>query len=72
MSLRGSNPDYSGRSASRVKKTKTEELSRKKVMRIGQQAEKRKDRNSKKGLSRRTREEIVKWNQMTALRFKTG
>ena len=24
------------------------------------------------GLGRRTREEIVKWNQMTALRFQTG
>ena len=24
------------------------------------------------GLGRRTREEIAKWNQMTALRFKTG
>ena len=24
------------------------------------------------GLSRKTREEIVKWNQMTALRFQTG
>ena len=24
------------------------------------------------GLGRKTREEIVKWNQMTALRFQTG
>ena len=24
------------------------------------------------GLGRRTREEIIKWNQMTALRFQTG
>ena len=24
------------------------------------------------GLGRRTREEIAKWNQMTALRFQTG
>ena len=33
---------------------------------------KRQDRNSNLRLGRRTREEILKWNQMTALRFQTG
>ena len=34
---------------------------------------KKKDKTEKViGLRRRTREEIVKWNQMTALRFQTG
>ena len=41
------------------------------MRRKGQQAE-----NDKTewvtGLGRRTREEIAKWNQMTALRFQTG
>ena len=36
-----------------------------------QQAEKDKTERVA-GLGRRTREEIVKWNQMTALRFQTG
>ena len=39
--------------------------------RIDQQAEKNKAERVL-GLIRRTREEIVKWNQMTALRFQTG
>ena len=39
---------------------------------MGQQAE-RKDKTERvTGLDRKTREEIVKWNQMTALRFHTG
>ena len=43
----------------------------KKCRRKGQQAENDKtDRVT--GLGRRTREEIAKWNQMTALRFQTG
>ena len=34
---------------------------------------KKKDKTEKaKGLGRKTREEIVKWNQKTALRFRTG
>ena len=38
---------------------------------MDQQAEK--DKTEKvTGLSRRTRQEIAKWNQMTALRFPTG
>ena len=36
---------------------------------MDQQREKRTERVI--GLGRRTREEIVKWNQMTALRFQT-
>ena len=43
----------------------------KKFRRKGQQAEKDKTERVT-GLGRRTREEIAKWNQMTALRFKTG
>ena len=42
-----------------------------KKLRMEQQAEK--DKTEKvTGLGRRTREEIVKWNQMTALRFRMG
>ena len=37
----------------------------------GQQAENDKTERVT-GLGRRTREEIAKWNQMTALRFQTG
>ena len=44
---------------------------KKKCRRKGQQAEK--DQTERvTGLGRRTREEIAKWNQMTALRFQTG
>ena len=43
----------------------------KKFRRKSQQAEN--DKTEKvTGLGRRTREEIAKWNQMTALRFQTG
>ena len=42
-----------------------------KFRRKGQQAENDK-RERVTGLGRRTREEIAKWNQMTALRFQTG
>ena len=38
---------------------------------MDQQAEKDKTENVT-GLGRGTREEIAKWNQMTALRFQTG
>ena len=38
---------------------------------MDQQAEKDKTERVT-GLGRRTKEEIAKWNQMTALRFKTG
>ena len=48
-----------------------EEFSRKKFRRMDQQAEKDKT-ETVTGLGRRTREEIAKWNQMTALRFLTG
>ena len=42
-----------------------------KMRRKGQQAEN--DTTERvTGLGRRTREEIAKWNQMTALRFQTG
>ena len=42
-----------------------------KVRRKGQQAEK--DQTERvTGLGRRTRQEIAKWNQMTALRFQKG
>ena len=42
-----------------------------KFRRIDQQAEK--DQTERVlGLGRRTKEEIAKWNQMTALRFQTG
>ena len=43
----------------------------KKLSRLDQQAEKDKTERVLV-LGRRTREEIVKWNQMTALRFQTG
>ena len=40
---------------------------------MNQQTEKKEDKTeSVLGLGRRTREEIVKWNQMTALGFETG
>ena len=42
-----------------------------KFRRKGQQAENDKTERVT-GLGRRTREEIAKWNQMTALRFQTG
>ena len=48
-----------------------EEFSKKKFRRKGQQAENDKTERVN-GLGRRTREEIAKWNQMTALRFQTG
>ena len=40
---------------------------------MGQQAEKREKDKAERvtGLSQKTREEIVKWNKMTALRFHT-
>ena len=44
----------------------------KKFMRMNQQAEKKDKTERVIELGRRTREEIVKWNQMTALRFQTG
>ena len=43
----------------------------KRFRRKGQQAEKDKT-EWVTGIGRRTREEIAKWNQMTALRFQTG
>ena len=49
----------------------TEEFFWKKFRRKGQQAENDKTERVT-GLGRRTREEIAKWNQMTALRFQTG
>ena len=48
-----------------------EELSGKKFRRKDQQAENDKTERVT-GLGRRTREEIAKWNQTTALRFQTG
>ena len=51
--------------------TKNIEVFWKKFRRKGQQAENDKTERVT-GLGRRTREEIVKWNQMTALRFQTG
>ena len=49
------------------------EFSRKDVRRKDQRAEEKKDKKeSVTRLGRRTTEEIVKWNQMTALRFQTG
>ena len=49
----------------------TEEFSEKKFRRKDQQAEN--DQTERvTGQGRRTREEIAKWNQMTALRFHTG
>ena len=51
--------------------TNIEQFSGIKFRRIDQQAEKDKTERVT-GLGRRTREEIVKWNQMTVLRFQTG
>ena len=52
-------------------KKNIEEFSRgKKVRRMGQQAEEKKKKDKTErvtGLGRKTREEIAKWNQMTAL-----
>ena len=48
-----------------------DEFSGKKFRRKDQQAEKDKIERVT-GLGRRTREEIAKWNQMTAVRFLTG
>ena len=48
-----------------------EEFSGKEIRRKGQQAENDKTERVT-GLGRRTRKEIAKWNQMTALRFQTG
>ena len=48
-----------------------EEFSGNLFRRKGQQAENDKTERVT-GLGRRTREEIAKWNQMTALRFQTG
>ena len=48
---------------------KIEEFSWKKFRRMDQQAEKKIETVT--GLGRRTREDIAKWNQVTALRFKT-
>ena len=39
---------------------------------MGQQAEKKDKTERVTGLGRKTREEIVKWNQMTGLRFHKG
>ena len=47
------------------------EFSGKRLRRKDQQAEKDKTERVT-GLGRRTREEIAKWNQMTALRVRTG
>ena len=43
----------------------------KKFSRMNQQAEKKDDRKSTRTRQKNEREEIVKWNQMTALRFQT-
>ena len=48
-----------------------EEFSEKRFRRKGQQAGKDKTERVT-GLGRKTRKEIVKWNQMTALRFRRG
>ena len=48
-----------------------EEFSGEKFRRMDQLAQKDKTERVT-GLRRRTREEIAKWNQMTALRFQTG
>ena len=50
----------------------TEEFSGKIVQENGQAGRKKDKTGRVTGLGRRTREEIVKWNQMTALRFQTG
>ena len=39
---------------------------------MGQAAKKKIRQKKVTGLGRKTREETVKWNQMTALRFQTG
>ena len=44
----------------------------KKFKRMGQAAKKKIRQKKVTGLGRKTREETVKWNQMTALRFQTG
>ena len=44
----------------------------KKFRRMDQQAKKKDQTERVIGLDRRTRQETVKWNQMTALRFQTG
>ena len=44
-------------------------LEKKKVGRMGQQTEKKIRHKKLKGIGRKTREEIVKWNQMTTPRF---
>ena len=49
-----------------------EEFSRKKFRRMDQQEEKRWHRTSYWIRQKKRREETVKWNQMTALRFQTG
>ena len=43
-----------------------------KVRRMGQKVKKKDKTERATGAARRTGEEIVKWNQMTALRFQTG
>ena len=43
----------------------------KKFRRMGQQAEKKDKMERVTGLGRKTREETVEWNQMTAPRFQT-
>ena len=48
----------------------TEQFSGKKVRRMGQQAEKKK-RRQKEEWEYAEEQEIVKWNQMSALRFQT-
>ena len=42
------------------------------MRRMHHQAEKKENTGRVTGLGRRTREEIVKWNQMTPLRFQKG
>ena len=50
-----------------------EEFSRKKVHENGSEGKKEEDKTERViRLGRRTREEIAKWNQMTALRFQTA
>ena len=49
-----------------------EEFSGELVQENGPAGRKKKKTEKVTGLGRRTREEIVKWNQMTALRFQTG
>ena len=52
-------------------KKNVEEFSEKKVQENGPAGRKKKTERVI-GLGRKTKEEIVKWNQMTALRFQTG